>query len=115
MVKSFTKIYSNLSQKLITALYNDKINRFFVVFSFLSIFIILYIWRKIFMVREVIFYSSTNYSPFRFIVVVAVLHLAISLYSYKNDKKISHLLMGTLSIYCLLLLALELFYLTIIR
>jgi len=84
------KIIENIKE----AIWTDKINRNFLLSTILLFVINLQIWQKIIYKNEVFVYTVIKYYPLQIFVIVFILHLIMSIYSYEKDEKISHLFLG---------------------
>lgn len=93
-----------------SSLYENVLNRYFVVGQILLLLGIYLLWSKVIVAQNIYIYSSTKYFPLQVYAVVLILHLILSVYSYKNDKYISSLLLGASTFYAVLILILELLY-----
>ena len=106
-MKTAKDIYNDIRNSL----YDNVLNRYFVLAQVVLFVVVALIWSRVIVSQNVYIYSSTNYFPLQVYVVVVVIHLILSVYSYRNDKYISNLLLGACTFYLVLILILELLYL----
>jgi len=104
------KTAKDILSEIKASLYENILNRYFVISQIVLFVITFAIWKKIIVVQNIFIYSPTNYYPLQVFSVVFVLHIVLSVYSYKNDKYISSLLLGAITLYLLLILILEFLY-----
>lgn len=104
------KIAKDIFNGIKVSLYENILNRYFVLGQIFLLVAVILIWTKIIVAQNIFVYSSTNYFPLQVYIIVLALHLILSVYSYKNDKYISNLLLGASALYIILILILELLY-----
>jgi len=104
------KTAKDILKDIQSSLYGNKINRYFVLGQLLLFALTLLIWVKVIVARDIYIYSSTNYFPLQIFVVVFIIHIVLSVYSYKNDKYLSNLLLGASLFYIILIFILEMLY-----
>jgi hypothetical protein len=104
------KTAKDILNDITDSLYTNVLNRYFVIGQIALFSVAILIWMKIIVAKNIFVYSSTNYFPLQIFVIVLILHIILSVYSYKNDKYISNLLLGASVLYILLILILESLY-----
>lgn len=102
-MKSFIEIITD-------SIWKDIYNRFFVIFSAILGIIEYVIWTQVIVAGDIFVYTRLTYFPIQLFLVIFILHLFLSIYSYKRDEHISHLLLGALPFYAIFLFILEMFY-----
>ncbi|MFA7243789.1 MAG: hypothetical protein WC080_00655 [Patescibacteria group bacterium] len=99
-----------LFENIKNCLWNDLFNRYFVIVAAVSGIIEYFIWTKGITDNGIFVYTRLNYYPIQLLLVILILHLILSIYSYKKDEHISHLLLGALPFYSIFIFVLEMFY-----
>jgi len=104
------KTAKDILNDIADSLYKNVLNRYLVLGQIVLLCAAVLVWIKIITAQNIFIYSSTNYFPIQVYIVVMAIHLILSVYSYKNDKYISGLLLGASILYVVLILILELLY-----
>jgi len=92
------------------ALVSDKPNLAFVVSSIVLWIIAYSLWVFIILRNNIFLYTPLSYGPHIYVLVIFVLHLIVSIYSYDKDAKISHLLLGSAAFFNFMTVVLLLIY-----
>jgi hypothetical protein len=103
--------FKNLYQETIRPYFIDTI-----IVTELSITIVLaviayIVWKRSITDNQIYVFTVLNYYPIQILLLIFIVHLALSIYAYKNDKNISYLLNGSVVFFAALILLMEVFYL----
>lgn len=102
-MKSFIETTKN-------CLWDDLYNRYFVVFTVIVGLIEYVVWSQAIVGGGIFVYTRLSYYPVQLLIVIFILHLILSIYSFRKDEHISHLLLGALPVLAIFVLILEIFY-----
>jgi len=97
----------NLIKKALIA---DKPNLIFVISSIVLWIVAYSLWVFVIPVKNIFLYTPLSYGPHIYVLVIFVLHLIVSIYSYDKDSKISHLLLGSVAFFNFMTVVLLLVY-----
>ena len=100
----------NIFQEIKLTLFDDKANLYMLIFQIVAFTITFIIWNLVIEKRDIFVYTVTNYYPLQFFAFIIVIHLFLSVYSYKKDKQISHVLLGASSFLMLIIITIEFLY-----
>ncbi len=92
------------------SLYLDKPNLVFVVSSVLLWIIAYSLWVFVILKKGIYLYATLSYGPHIYVLIIFILHLIISVYSYEKDEKISHLFLGSSTFFNFMTVVLLLVY-----
>lgn len=97
---------------IVRALYQDRTNLvFFIVYSVL--FLASYLVWKFFLESDSIFVlAMEDIYPIKYLAIVLLINTVLGVFAYEKEKEITYLLFGTNLFIIILILALEVFYLT---
>jgi len=104
------KTAKDILDDLKASLFDNILNRYFLIIQIVLLFVAILIWFKIIVAQNIYIYSSTNYFPLQVYSVVMLVHLILSVYSFKKDVYISNLLLAASTFYIIIILILELLY-----
>lgn len=104
------KTLKNILNDIKISLFDNLLNRYFLATQVVLLCMAILIWLKIIVAQNIFIYSSTSYFPLQVYAVVMIVHLVLSIYSYKKDVYISNLLLGASAFYIMTILVLELLY-----
>ena len=94
------------------SLYDNEFNRLALLANVAGMAICYLIWTQLIQQKQIEFFTPYGIYPVQLVIVIWMLHLAISVYSYKVDKYISNLLIAAPILYSILIFILEIYYWT---
>lgn len=104
------KFIKSIYQETKSSLYTDKVNLYMLIFQIVAFSVTYIIWNLVIEKRDIFIYTKTSYYPLQIFAFIFVIHLFLSVYSYKNDKHISHILLGASSFLMLIIITIEFLY-----
>jgi len=94
------------------ALYDDKFN-LFIVGTYCLLFLASYLIWNLYLENVSIFvYAMEDIYPVKYLAVVLLINTVLGLFAYEKEKEISYLLFGSNIFMVVLILILEIFYLS---